>query len=194
MANMSADERTESEAAADQNSSLRHVLVVGGTLGEWAALSRAAWEERVDALGAVCDHVGVPWLTIRAYERGADVPDDHLVQWRRAVGRSQVVVDPCGDGRQRFAEAMAQLDPSDEVNEASVAAILYEPADSEPDLVVVLGPPTQLPPSLVWELAYAELVFVDVGWAELAADHLAGAIHDFSNRRRRFGGLDDEEG
>ena len=55
-----------------------------------------------------------------------------------------------------------------------MAAALYEPADSEPDLVVVLGPSTQLPPSLVWELAYAELVFIPVGWRELCGRHLAG--------------------
>jgi undecaprenyl diphosphate synthase len=85
-----------------------------------------------------------------------------------------------------------RIDPEDEINEASVAAALYEPADSEPDLVVVLGPPTQLPPSLVWELAYAELVFIDVAWADLTAGHVADAITDFSNRRRRFGGLDDD--
>jgi undecaprenyl diphosphate synthase len=104
-----------------------------------------------------------------------------------------VIVDPCGDGRERFAEAMQRLAPTDEVNEASVAAALYEPADCEPDLVVVLGPPTQLPPSLVWELAYAELVFVPVAWADLTASDVAAAIDDFSNRRRRFGGLDHDD-
>ena len=57
--------------------------------------------------------------------------------------------------------------------------------------MVVLGPPTQLPPSLVWELAYAELVFIEIDWADLTADHVATAISDFANRRRRFGGLDD---
>ena len=55
-----------------------------------------------------------------------------------------------------------------------MAAALYEPADGEPDLVVVLGPSTQLPPSLVWELAYAELVFIPVAWSELGGRHLAG--------------------
>jgi undecaprenyl diphosphate synthase len=78
-----------------------------------------------------------------------------------------------------------------EINEVSVAAALYEPADSEPDLVLVLGPPTQLPPSLVWELAYAELVFVPVKWHELRAEHLSAAMDDFAGRRRRFGGLDE---
>lgn len=86
---------------------------------------------------------------------------------------------------------MQSLDPADEVNEATVSAALYEPADSEPDLVVIVGPSTQLPPSLVWELAYAELVFSDVDWNALNADDLGSAVTDFSNRRRRFGGLDE---
>jgi undecaprenyl diphosphate synthase len=194
MAQSMARSGTEPVAARARvpNSSLRHVLVVGGTFAEWASLTDDEWAERVEALGALCDRLGVRWLTIRAYEPGADVVDVDLRQWRRAVERCDVVVDPCGDGRQRFADAMQRLDPADEVNEASVAAVLYEPADSEPDLVVVLGPPTQLPPSLVWELAYAELVFLPVGWADLRAEHLASAVADFSGRRRRFGGLDDE--
>lgn len=178
-------------AAPVPNSSLRHVLVVGGTFAEWASLSADAWRHRVDTLGESCARRGVPWLTIRAYEPGADRPDTTLAPWRRTVDGCEVIVDPCGDGRQRFADAMNRLDPADEVNEATVACVLYEPADCEPDLVVVLGPSTQLPPSLVWELAYAELVFVDVAWASLATEHLEAAIADFSSRRRRFGGLDD---
>jgi len=159
---------------------------------EWSDLSDEMWSERVDVLGGLCDALGVSWLTIRAYEPGPG--EAVLAGWRRSVSGCEVIVDPAGDGRRRFAEAMRRIDPDEEINEASVAAVLYEPADSEPDLVVVLGPPTQLPPSLVWELAYAELVFVDVEWSELCADHVSAAIADFSCRRRRFGGLDDGDG
>lgn len=177
--------------APTSHSSLRHVLVVGGTLHDWSASTQEAWDQRVEALGGLCARIGVPWLTLRAYEPGDDPGAADLRPWRRRVGGCEVIVDPCGDGRQRFADAMQRLDPADEVNEATVAAALYEPADGEPDLVVVLGPPTQLPPSLVWELAYAELVFIPVDWDELDVDDLSGAINDFSNRRRRFGGLDE---
>lgn len=164
------------------------MMVVGGTFREWADLDEDRWARRVTELGAVVAAAGGTWLTLRAYERGDDAPD--LVGWNRHVEGCEVIVDPCADGRGRFADAMARIDPSEEINEATVASVLYEPADCEPDLVVILGPPTQLPPSLVWELAYAELVFVEIGWDELTAAHLVGAIDDFSNRRRRFGGLD----
>lgn len=172
------------------NLSLRHVMLVGGTLAEWAALGDDEWTARLDELGEYCSSIGVPWLTVRAYEPGPE-PFPDGPSWHRAVGGCDVIVDPSGDGRRRFAGAMQRLDPGDEVNEATVAAVLYEPADCEPDLVVVLGPPTQLPPSLVWELAYAELVFLPVAWADLDATHLATAVADFSNRKRRFGGLDE---
>jgi undecaprenyl diphosphate synthase len=102
-----------------------------------------------------------------------------------------VNVDTRGDGRQRFADAMRRLDPADPVNEATVAEALYDPADCEPDLIVVLGEPTRLPPSLVWELAYGELVFHPLTWPELAPDHLVDAIADFARRERRFGGLEE---
>ncbi len=175
---------------APENSSLRHLLVVGGTLAEWAELSEDAWAQRLSVLGALCQRERIPWLTIRAYEAGVESPARSPEPRRYRVGDCEVIADPHADGRRRFAEAMQRLDPADEVNEASVASVLYEPADSEPDLVVVLGPSTQLPPSLVWELAYAELVFIDVAWSELSAEHVAAAIDDFANRRRRFGGLD----
>ncbi len=78
-----------------------------------------------------------------------------------------MIIDPCGDGRVRFAQAMADLPPDEPINEATVSEMLYAPADYEPDLIVVLGEPTRLPPSLVWELAYGELVFRPMAWHEL---------------------------
>jgi undecaprenyl diphosphate synthase len=171
------------------SSSMRHVMVVGGTLREWADLTDQQWGNRVAELGAVAASANTAWLTLRPYAPG--VEHIALVSWHCQVGTCCVIVDPSGDGRQRFADAMGRLDPSAEVNEVSVAAALYEPADSEPDLVVVLGPSTHLPPSLVWELAYAELVFITVDWRDLCARHLLAAMDDFAGRRRRFGGLDE---
>ena len=169
---------------------LRHIMVVGGTLRDWEHLGDQRWDERVQRLGAVADQAGASFLTLRAYEPGVDPVE--LQWWEREVGSCHVIVDPCGDGRQRFAEAMQRLRPDEPVNEATVAEALYAPSDCEPDLIVVLGPSTRLPPSLVWELAYSELVFHPMAWHELTPDDLVDAIADFARRERRFGGLDDE--
>jgi undecaprenyl diphosphate synthase len=67
---------------------------------------------------------------------------------------------------------------------------LLQPAEQEVDLVVVMGPPHRMPESMVWELAYSELVFLDIAWSDLNSSHLELAIDDFNRRHRRFGGLD----
>lgn len=168
---------------------LRHVMVVGGTLSEWGHLSHDRWQQRVECLGAVADQAGATFLTLRSFESGENPDEQEL--WERQVGSCRVIIDPCGDGRERFAEAMGRLRPEDPVNEATVAEMLYSPADCEPDLIVVLGPSTRLPPSLVWELAYGELVFLPLAWEQLDAEHLVDAIAAFAQRERRFGGLEE---
>ena len=95
---------------------LHHVMVVGGTADEWAATSLDDWEKRVDELGSYCASVGVPWLTLRVYGGQTNATAD-----RHDVGGCTVVVDPEGDGRRRFAEAMNTLDPADKVTEKTVA-------------------------------------------------------------------------
>jgi hypothetical protein len=181
-------------------SSLAHAMVVAGTRREWLALDETAWTRLALELGQVVADAGGAWLTIRAYEAGDAVPADaHSAdragrprprQLTTPDGRCTVIIDPMSDGRERFAMAMRQLTPGVTVDEKTVTAVLYEPADVEPDLVLVLGPPTRLPPSLVWELAYSELVFEPITLADLRAEHLQGAVAEFHGRRRRFGGLD----
>jgi undecaprenyl diphosphate synthase len=179
-------------------STLAHVMVVAGTSRQWELLDEGEWQRRAEVFGSVVAVAGGSWLTLQAYERGRGQPaGDDADRSRRhfviADGRCTVIVDPMGDGRARFAEAMRRLPAGVNVDEKSVAGALYEPADVEPDLVLILGPPTRLPPSLVWELAYGELVFLPVAFDELAAEHVASALDDFSTRRRRFGGLDDAD-
>ncbi len=176
-------------------SALAHVMVVGGTRRDWTAMSATSWSALVEELGEVVADAGGSWLTVRAYERGDAVEEDDPDDLARrssvvAGGRCTVLIDPQSDGRERFAEAMRLLPPGVVIDEKAVARVLYDPADVEPDLVLVLGEPTRLPPSLVWELAYGELVFNPVPRSDLGADHLRDAVEEFNHRQRRFGGLD----
>lgn len=177
------------QSPAIAQSDIRHVLVVAGRLDNWFELDHERWDRRVAALGQVADQHNIAWVTLRPYDALGEAMGDGPPVRSVSVGSSTVLVDPVADGRERFAASMRRLD-GESINEASVAAVLYEPADTEPDLVVVFGPSDRLPPSLVWELAYAELVFVDTSWTDLDGSDLERAIVEFGRRRRRFGGLD----
>ena len=113
-------------------SGLHHVLVVGGTVPEWEALPTAAWDRRVTELGAVAASHGIAWVTIRPYRNGSTGEGSLRVM---PVGEATVLVDPMADGRERFAAAMRRLGV-EVVNEASVPAVLYGPADAKRALVV----------------------------------------------------------
>lgn len=174
---------------------LAHVMVVGGTRAEWAALDPARWDELVDALGTVAADAGARWLTVRPYQDAVEVGGGGTrtrLRWERTVadGRCVAIVDDEADGRQHFADAVASIGPDTPPDEKAVTRVLYAPADVEPDLVLVLGDSTRLPPSLLWELAYGELVFRGERFDQLTGADLAAAIDEFRRRQRRFGGLD----
>ncbi|PVM86563.1 undecaprenyl diphosphate synthase family protein, partial [Caulobacter endophyticus] len=42
---------------------------------------------------------------------------------------------------------------------------------------------------LLWECAYAELVFQDVLWPDYGPEHLAAAVAEYRSRDRRYGGI-----
>jgi undecaprenyl diphosphate synthase len=172
-------------------SPLHHVMVVGGSPKDWEATHDSGeWEQLFERLGEVAAEAGARWLTIRPYgpQPAANVERRRHVH----AGPCTVIVDPQADGREAFAAAAAAVPAGALLDEGAIARQLYAPADTEPDLIVILGPHDRLPPSLVWELAYGELVFLDRGVpTELSADDLRAAIETFRGRSRRFGGLDD---
>jgi undecaprenyl diphosphate synthase len=57
------------------------------------------------------------------------------------------------------------------------------------DLLIRSGGEKRLSDFLLWEMAYAELRFVDTYWPDFGPDDLAVALADFRTRERRFGGL-----
>lgn len=168
---------------------LVHVLVVGGTLADWDALGEEGWQRRVATLGDAAAAAGCRWLTLHPYEAGAEAGPTVPATWTVTRDGCTVIVDAEPDGRQRLVRGLARLAPTDPLDEATLTAAVLAPAEVDPDLVVVLGPSDRLPPSLVWELAYSELVYLDLTWAELRAEHLQEAFEEYRHRDRRFGGV-----
>jgi hypothetical protein len=101
-----------------------------------------------------------------------------------------VVADPIVDGRQRISDQVATWPTTTEISEETLGQALFGEA-GEPDLVVILGSPNRLPASLVWELAYSELVFIPSTWSELALADVVRAVQEFAQRSRRFGGVEE---
>ncbi len=57
------------------------------------------------------------------------------------------------------------------------------------DLLIRTGGERRLSDFLLWECAYAELVFTDRMWPDFGAADLAAAVAEFHARERRFGGV-----
>ncbi|MBI3670494.1 MAG: di-trans,poly-cis-decaprenylcistransferase, partial [Acidobacteria bacterium] len=59
------------------------------------------------------------------------------------------------------------------------------------DLLIRTGGEQRLSDFLLWESAYAELIFTERKWPEFAAEDLAAAVAEFRARERRFGRVPD---
>ncbi len=58
-----------------------------------------------------------------------------------------------------------------------------------PDLIIRTGFERRLSNFLLWECAYAELVFQDVYWPDYGPEHLKAAVAEFNSRERRYGAV-----
>ena len=85
--------------------------------------------------------------------------------------------------------AAGRLNP-DKISDRTLARHLYAPDMPDPDLLVRTSGEFRISNYLLWELAYAELVFTDVLWPDFRRDHLFEAIREFQRRERRFGAVD----
>ena len=80
------------------------------------------------------------------------------------------------------------LDPAS-INEAMFEHEL-ETRDLPPlDLLIRTSGEVRLSNFLLWQAAYAELLFVDTLWPDFDADALAEAVAIYGRRQRRYGGL-----
>ncbi len=95
-------------------------------------------------------------------------------------------------GRSEIVEAARRLvaagvEPG-EVDEASIAANLNAPEMPDPDLLIRTSGELRISNFLLWQVAYAALVFVETLWPDFGGDDLRAALEDYARRRRRFGG------
>ncbi len=79
--------------------------------------------------------------------------------------------------------------PADKVDEKAIRRHLYHPEMPDPDLMIRTSGEFRISNFLLWELAYSEIVFLDVLWPDFRREHLFDAIREYQARERRFGGV-----
>jgi undecaprenyl diphosphate synthase len=94
----------------------------------------------------------------------------------------------------KAAQALAQeaaagrLDPAS-ITEQRFAAALSTAGIPDPDLLIRTSGEVRISNFLLWQLAYAEFVFLPVLWPDFQKEDLEQAVSAFHGRNRRFGGV-----
>ncbi len=136
--------------------------------------------------GIVCGVIGEPDLATREALRFAEraARENSVTETLRinlAIGY---------DGRSELAAAARKLALTPAAHSAGdVKQHLSTAALPDVDLLVRTGGETRLSHFLLWQTAYAELLFVPTPWQNFTREPLAQALNDFAQRRRTFGGL-----
>jgi undecaprenyl diphosphate synthase len=89
------------------------------------------------------------------------------------------------------AAADGRLDP-ETITPELFASRLFTSALPSPDLVIRTSGEHRLSNFLLWQSAYAELLFLDTLWPDFDRAALESALAQFGGRERRFGALDSE--
>lgn len=90
--------------------------------------------------------------------------------------------------QQEIARAAAKAAAIGEVTDKSISAHL-DTNDLPPlDLLIRTSGEVRLSNFLLWQAAYAEMMFVDTLWPDFTPEHLQAALDDYADRERRFGG------
>lgn len=92
-------------------------------------------------------------------------------------------------GREAIVEAARRSRALGDVSRESFARLLADDEDVAPgvDLLIRTGGEKRLSDFLLWESAWAELVFLETMWPDFETADLEQALHEFRERDRRFG-------
>ncbi len=130
----------------------------------------------------------------RLHEAPADVQRSIRNAEERTQAGARLDLNICFNysGRAEIVDAAreliaARVDP-ESVDEAHFATHLYTAGQPDVDLLIRTGGDVRTSNFLIWQAAYAELVFCPKYWPEFTPEDFDEALADFARRERRFGG------
>jgi undecaprenyl diphosphate synthase len=86
-------------------------------------------------------------------------------------------------------QAVAGEITPEQIDERRFESQLLTAGLPDPDLLIRTSGEQRISNFLLWQCAYAELVFVDTLWPDFGKEHLEKAIAEFRRRERRYGGV-----
>jgi len=184
---------------------IRCLTVFGFSTENW----RRPAEEVSDLMGLVRSYVSSDLkrleregVRVRILGRRAGLPDDiarivertetstaHNDKFLLQVafnygGRADIV-----DAARRHIERLQAGEATGPLDEAALEAGLSTAGGPPVDVIVRTSGERRLSNFLLWEAAYAELVYQDVLWPDYDPEALADVVEQYRNRDRRYGGL-----
>lgn len=132
----------------------------------------------------------LPKLVLKDIEQAeSSTAGGHRLHLRVAVDYSSR--DAIARAVASFPKLFSQDPPPNPEELRSLLARSLTRDSGEVDLLIRTGGEKRLSDFLLWESAYAELVFTDRMWPEFDAADMDAAINEFRHRERRFGAVPD---
>jgi len=166
----------------------REVRTVLSLIGAYLRIETARLKKNGVRLEVIGRRDRLPKFLLREIEK---------CEWATAAGkrlRLRVAVDYSSrDAIARAALAAAHaVNGDDSLAHERVAEVIHQALSAERgevDLLIRTGGEKRLSDFLLWESAYAELVFTDRMWPDFGPLDLEAALGEFGRRERRFGGV-----
>ncbi len=187
---------------------LEHAVRRGVPMLTLYAFSRENWARSDDEVAGLFDLLGraiaseteelaAQGVRVRLLGRLAELPEETRSAIEGALGRTaegtrlQLNVAWNYAGRTELVDAFRQLMasgiPLEQIDERAIGDALYTGGLPDPDLVIRTGGEQRISNFLIWQSAYAELVFTDCLWPDFGPDAFDTALVEFARRTRRFG-------
>ena len=124
-------------------------------------------------------------LMAQAEKLTADNDDFHLTMAISYGGRQEIV-----HAAQRIAASVKRGDiHPNAIDETVFSSFLDTSGLPDPDLLIRTSGEQRISNFLLWQMAYAELVFSPTLWPDFARQDLIDAIAEYNRRDRRFGAV-----
>ncbi len=136
------------------------------TIGDIGSLPKKAQDELLEVMQKTDDHTGMTLTLALSY--GAREELKNAVQ-RISTKVKNNIISP------------------ENIDETIINSHLYTHNLPDVDLLIRTSGEHRISNFLLWQIAYAELYFIDVFWPDFSEKHLVEAIRNYQNRERRFG-------